>query len=155
MPVPGSDLPTAAAHLAATRDRLQAGRLGRSGELRIRIRDDGRLWVGQLTGQHSWYPHLSGRLERSAEGTVQLVGTARESALDLVCVGIFVSSTLVLLLGLGASLANGDGTGIAVSSIGSVLLGSVGWVLQRARRTFPQDVAQQLVVLRHALGQDA
>ena len=98
------------------------------------------------------YPLLSGRLEPGGTGTVQLVGTAREHPLTPVWVGIFVFATAVCVIGLAASLANGDGTGIAVCLVGALLLHGITWGLQRSRRSFPREVEDQVTALRQALG---
>ena len=149
--MPGHDLATAHAQVAAARDRLERGRRGVRGDLRIDLRDDGQVRLRQVAGSNVAYPQLSGRLEPAPGGTVQLVGAARESRLDLLWVGAFGFVTLITLLGLAASIANGDGAGIAVCAVGSVALGAVTRMCQRARRSFPQDVEQQLALLRRAL----
>ena len=150
-PIPGEDLATATAHLVAARDRLEAGRRGVQGDLRIRLADDGQVQLRQVFGTYTYYPRTTGRLERTAEGRVHLVGTARESLMALVWVVMFGFPTLVTLIGLAASIADQDVAGIVVCLPGSLALGAIVWVTQRSRRELPQDVEQQLDLLRRAL----
>ena len=149
-PVPGRDVRAATARLVAARDRLRARRRG-TGDLDIRVTDDGRVRLSQVSGKNTVYPLLSGRLESVRPGAVHLVGTAREHPLALVWVGVFVVTTAVCVVGLAASLAGGDGAGIAVCSVGGALLHAITWGLQRGRRSFRREVEEQLAALRRAV----
>ena len=150
-PVPGRDVPAATARLVAARDRLDARRPRGAGDLRIRVTDDGRVRLSQLSSKYTVYPLLSGRLEPAGSGAVHLVGTAREHPLALAWVSIFVFATATCVVGLAASLANADGTGIAVCLVGAVLLFSIAWGMQRSRRSFRREVQEQLTALGQAL----
>ncbi|RBY92245.1 hypothetical protein DQ244_08110 [Blastococcus sp. TBT05-19] len=152
MRVPGRDVDEAVARLTAVADRVRSQRPRRPGDLRIRVRADGRVRVGRLSGTSTSYPTLRGRLEPAPKGGTQLTGTVREAGAGLLVLGGQVLVGLVGLVLIVGGTSDGEPSAVVVGAVFLALGAALTWGLQRLRRGFRSDADELVGVLDRALG---
>ncbi|WP_147252149.1 hypothetical protein [Blastococcus sp. TF02-09] len=155
-PVPGDDVAAATARLAARRTPIVSTtgpwrdlvfRLGAAGQVQV-----SRLASGGPGRAPYGYPVVRGRLQPAPSGGVLLVGTARESRINVaVSVMNWVLTLGMLALGLsalppdayGPERAAVLGTGFGAAAVFALIGLLIGW----ARRRFSRDVDDLLADL--------
>ncbi|WP_157944014.1 hypothetical protein [Blastococcus atacamensis] len=150
--VPGRNVGEAVARLTTVADRERARRPRRPGDLRIRVRPDGRVRIGRLSGSSLSYPTLRGGLEPAPRGGVQLTGTVREDGAGLLVIGGEVLVGVVGLVLILAGVSSGEPGGVVAGGFSLVLGVVVAWVLHRLRRGFGTEADEFVGVLERALG---
>ncbi|MCA0147114.1 hypothetical protein [Blastococcus sp. LR1] len=149
IPVPGRDVPDAAAELTAAVERMRRPRPVR-GDLRVRVRPGGEVRVRQVSGEHVYHPHVDGRLEQEDDGQVWLVGRAVEHAGEVFVVAFWGFLALCMALMTAVTVVDGEALGAIVCAAGAVAFGVLTWLFQRGRRSFPDDVEELMRVLAAA-----